>query len=313
LFDPLTPQRLHEKVWGEADFRHDLTWGIASNGRLVGFIMGVIRQRIEGPCGYIKLLVVEASCRGGGLGSQLLNTVEGRMRQEGVEVVRVCESSPNYLTPGLDVRYTQGACFFETHGYRRLGATYSLKVDLTADDFLTIADEVRLARRGFRVRRAETVDYDRAMALLQQYWPPWRAEVHRAFTNEPITLHLALQNGQLLGFAAYDCNNVGLAWFGPMGTVPAVRGQGLGGVLLRRCLRDHKAQGHDTAIIPWVGPVGFYARFAGARIDRVFYRYEKHLAEGPLTPMGKQHVVEPPVARQNGWQCFRNAMQMKKS
>jgi hypothetical protein len=50
---------------------------------------------------------------------------------------------------------------------------------------------------------------------------------------------------------------------------------------LRRCLRDQKAQGHGTAIIPWVGPVGFYSRYADARLARVFYRYEKHLIKAP--------------------------------
>ena len=40
-------------------------------------------------------------------------------------------------------------------------------------------------------------------------------------------------------------------------------------------LADLKAQGHEQATIPWVGPYGFYNKQCGARIDRVFWRYEK--------------------------------------
>ncbi len=62
-----------------------------------------------------------------------------------------------------------------------------------------------------------------------------------------------------------------------MGTIPAAEGQGLGRILLWRCLRDQKAQGHPTAIIPWVGPIDFYTRYASAQITRIFDRYAKHI------------------------------------
>ncbi|MFD0784037.1 GNAT family N-acetyltransferase, partial [Micromonospora azadirachtae] len=58
---------------------------------------------------------------------------------------------------------------------------------------------------------------------------------------------------------------------------PAAEGSGIGGVLLRRCLRDQRAAGHDSAQIGWVGPVPFYSRSAGARIERVFFLYRKQI------------------------------------
>ena len=115
------------------------------------------------------------------------------------------------------------------------------------------------------------------MAIVAAHWPAWRGEVTNALRNDPISLHLALDPEGVLGFAAYDTNNLGMGWFGPMGTVPAAEGQGLGRVLLWRCLRDQKAQGHAAAIIPWVGPIAFYRRYAGARIARRFDRYAKRM------------------------------------
>jgi hypothetical protein len=58
-----------------------------------------------------------------------------------------------------------------------------------------------------------------------------------------------------------------------MGTAPQAQGKSIGRVLLWRCLNDLRDAGHRTAVIPWVGPIGFYARHAGCQVDRVFWRY----------------------------------------
>jgi hypothetical protein len=62
-----------------------------------------------------------------------------------------------------------------------------------------------------------------------------------------------------------------------MGTDAAERRHGIGSVLLKRCLADMAAGGLDTARIGWVGPVRFYARVLGARVERVYWLYRKAL------------------------------------
>jgi hypothetical protein len=42
-------------------------------------------------------------------------------------------------------------------------------------------------------------------------------------------------------------------------------------------MRDLKEQGHRSAEICWVGPIAFYARVAGAWINRTFWFLEKEL------------------------------------
>jgi GNAT superfamily N-acetyltransferase len=83
------------------------------------------------------------------------------------------------------------------------------------------------------------------------------------------------KDGSLLGFAAYGSSRP--SWFGPMGTAPAARGLGIGALLLRRCLADQRAAGHDQVQIGWVGPLPFYAKAVGARVERVFLLYRKQL------------------------------------
>ncbi len=98
--------------------------------------------------------------------------------------------------------------------------------------------------------------------------------VHRRHAQ----VYLALAEERVLAFSAYDANNRGTGWFGPMGTEPAARSQGIGQVLLFHCLADMAAQGHHHATIPWVDPVDFYRRCAGAAVSRIFHRYEKVLS-----------------------------------
>lgn len=256
-FDPVTETLLQEKVWGDADFRPSACL-VDPDFRAFG--MGVDRPNGKG---YVKFLLVHPEHRRRGLGTALLQQLEENLRSP---ILRVCESHPNYLVPGVDVRYTPALLMLEKRGYQKVAETFNLICDLnqTFDD---------LDRPG--IRRAEPTDQPSVMAFLAEHFALWQPEVARMFANRPISLHLAQDGNELIGFSGYDGNNLGTGWFGPMGTHPQRRGAGVGGVLLRRCLADLKNQGLHSAIIPWVGPYGFYSHHCGARIDRVFWRYEK--------------------------------------
>jgi hypothetical protein len=65
-----------------------------------------------------------------------------------------------------------------------------------------------------------------------------------------------------------------------MGTAEEARGLGVGRVLLRRCLADQAETGRQEAQIGWVGPIHFYARAIGARVERVFWLFRRSL-DGP--------------------------------
>jgi GNAT superfamily N-acetyltransferase len=182
------------------------------------------------------------------------------------------------LQPGLDPRYTEAVIFFEHHGYKRFTETVNMEVDLASREINTLAVEEQLHAKGIEIRRAIMGDRDDLMKLLEKHWKAWIPEVDRTLLNYPITLHVATYQNRIVGFSAYDGNNLNTGWFGPMGTDPALQRKGIGGVLLMRCLQDIKAQGHRFAVIPWVDPVRFYTHYAGARISRVFWRYKKEVA-----------------------------------
>lgn len=276
-FDQMTPELLDEKISEDPDYDPELVLLAEQERRPVGLIMGVQRHPVREGLGFIKLLAVDPSVRRRGVGKALLHAIEQTLRAAGVQTIRVFDSNPNYLVPGIDPRYTETLAFFERQGYERFGDTANMEVDLSARSFETKNEEERLRAAGFEIRRALMADWDDVMALLARHWPAWIPEVERALSNYPISLHLALHQKKVAAFSAHDGNNQNTGWFGPMGTDPDYRGKNLGGVLLLRCLADIKAQGHRRAIIPWVGPYAFYLHYADAHITRVFWRYRKKL------------------------------------
>lgn len=277
-FDRLTPELFDEKVYEDPNCTRELRLVAEEQQRLIGFIAGTLRQHAEhGTIGYIKLLAIEPQARRRHVASRLLENLESELKLRGSRLLRVFESAPNYLLPGIDPRYTEAVSFFERQGYVRFGETSNMEVDLHSRNFETSAEEAQLREQGFEIRRAIMGDKDYVLAFLQKHWPAWIPEVERTLLNYPISLHLAWHKHEVVAFSAYDGNNLNTGWFGPMGTAPEQRSSGLGGILLKRCLADIKAQGHRLAVIPWIGPYRFYSHYCGAHIARVFWRYQKKL------------------------------------
>jgi ribosomal protein S18 acetylase RimI-like enzyme len=266
-FDPLTPALLAEKLWQDPNFDPKSLLLAVHEGVPVGMAMGVLRPN---EIGYLKMLAVHPAWRRRGWAGAMLDNLRQRLASLGATALRVWDCHPNYLQPGQDVRYTEGILFLAKHGFEKFGETYNLICDLGQD----FPEE---QHPNLVTRRATEADRESVLRFVDLQFPIWRAEVTAMLANDPVSLHLGLAGGQVVGFSGYDGNNRQTGWFGPMGTHPQQRGTGLGRILLRRCLQDMKAQGQKTAVIPWVGPYGFYAQHCGARIDRVFWRFEKKL------------------------------------
>ena len=273
-FDAFTLALLEENVFQDHNFSEETTHVLVEQGEIVAFGMGLIRPETQK--GYVKFLVVKKTHRKKGLGSHLLQKIEAQLFEKGAICIRIAEANPNYFMPGVDVRYTAGHVFLEKRGYMKIGETYNLWVDLNVEDWDTTKEETQLlADKNIQIRRATIDDFEPMMAFCKAHFAGWQAEVENMFKNNPISLHVGIRKGQILGFAGHFGNNLGTGWFGPMGTDPNERKLGMGSVLYRRCLKDIKDAGYKGAIIPWVGPYPFYNKYSGAYIDRVFWRYER--------------------------------------
>ncbi|NNE34096.1 MAG: GNAT family N-acetyltransferase [Rhodothermales bacterium] len=273
-FDRMTAALFDEKVFEDDAVERRLRFAAMYGDRTIGIAIGSTRSPRTN-CGCIKLFCVHPDFRRQGIGTELVRRAESAFRTFGHVAVRLGESPPNYLQPGIDIRSTDTLAFVDACGFSRFGETQNLDVNLTSAELETEHDVQRLAQEGIRVERASMETRGVAQDFLKDAFPAWVDEIAPTFENTPTSLHIATCSAQVVAFAAYDANNIGRGWFGPMGTQPSYRGRGIGKVLLKRCLADLLRQGRTTATIPWVGPVDFYSKTVGAVVSRTFIRFEK--------------------------------------
>lgn len=255
-----------------------LRLGAVRAGELIGVLVASVSAR--GPrLGHVDLLAVAPAQRRRGVGRALLTEAERRLARVGAAELLLAGNPPAYAWPGIDVRYTPAVCAALRLGYRQDRTAWNMTADLAEGSPAlrsTEAAEHRLADSGVTVRRAEPADLPALAEFARDtFGGAWDGELAGSLGRPDAGAHLAERDGEILGFAAYGSSRP--SWFGPMGTAPAAEGSGIGGVLLRRCLRDQAAAGIGAAQIGWVGPVPFYSGAAGARIERVFFLYRKEL------------------------------------
>jgi predicted N-acetyltransferase YhbS len=97
-----------------------------------------------------------------------------------------------------------------------------------------------------------------------QFAASWADEISVGFANKPTSVFIALREGSVVGFGAYECTHRG--FFGPTGVAETERGTGIGKALLFACLWGLREMGYAYAVIGAAGPVDFYAKTVGATV-----------------------------------------------
>ena len=213
------------------------------------------------PVALLQFLAVMPRAQSRGIGRQLLRAAEEwAADQAGATEVVAGGAAPFYLWPGIDVRWTRALALFEAAGYRERGAVLNMSCPTTHR--APLPDGVTIERV------LHDSDARRAADFCRRHWPQWEAELGRGIDHGAGFLASDAVTAEPLGFACHSVNRVG--WVGPMGTHPDRRHRGLGSALLSALCADIRAAGLPDCEISWVGPIGFYARAAGASVSRVF-------------------------------------------
>lgn len=280
-----------EKLFGGNGRRSGQALGaFTSAGELVGVLAYAGR--------FIKLLAVQPEAQRRGIGTALFAAARARIQAGATDTppprLRIGDHPGNYLSPGVDERYQAAHAFFRARGLAEVARCLNLRAPLRDNPLSTPERAHRLhaaaTAHGYTLRRARAEDVAGLLTMVAaEFSPVWADEVARALgpelggaaaaytpqLPEGAAVHLALlPSGAPVAFAAHDGNNRGLGWFGPMGTLPAHRGRGLGEALVLSCLAD-VGERPDGGVIAWVGPEAFYARTCGAIPDRRFVVYEE--------------------------------------
>ena len=115
------------------------------------------------------------------------------------------------------------------------------------------------------IRRVLPHELTPVRTFIQEHFATsWADEVSVGFANKPTTVFLALRDGVIVGFGAFECTHRG--FFGPTGVAESERGAGVGKALLFACLWGLQEMGYAYAVIGAAGPVDFYAKTVGATV-----------------------------------------------
>jgi len=123
-----------------------------------------------------------------------------------------------------------------------------------------LIDELRT--QGTIVRRANAWELSRVREFAGKWGNTWADEAEVGFARQPVSVYIAIQNGEIVGFCCYECTRRN--YLGPMGVDEPLRGKGVGKALLLASLFSLREMGYAYAIIGVVGPVEFYQKACGA-------------------------------------------------
>ena len=276
-FDEVTLDFFRHLTLGDPDYEPAMALVAVVDGKPCGYMMAVCRKNDDNVRATIKLFAVDEEFRGRKIATEMLSRIEAEAKARGAKSLSVGFIPPNYITAGIDPRYTAAVAFLIRRGFTHDGGAFNMDVDLSVSDWSTEALEEKLAKEGVicrRVRRDERAPLRKWMAA--DGWSiGWQVEVGHAIDQEPVAVFVAEKDGEYLGFASYD--GVRPGWFGPMATTKNLRTGGIGSVTFLRCLQDMKAVGYRICEINAVGPLYFYSKVSNAIVSRMFWHMEKEL------------------------------------
>lgn len=133
-------------------------------------------------------------------------------------------------------------------------------------------------KKGLTFRKAESNDFVSLKYFIEkEFGSGWLTAVENGFTKAEIPIYIAVDCGEIIGFAGFDIvrNKKGL--FGPMGMSFTKRIQGIGYTLLHCCLKEMKEIGYEYAVIGQAGPIEFYEKSCNAVV--IPKRFDCHQKE----------------------------------
>ncbi|MHB0937192.1 MAG: GNAT family N-acetyltransferase [Armatimonadota bacterium] len=267
---------------------------VLDGDHLVGFgLLEIDRGPIcPGRPESVQALLVDPDWQRQGIGSKLLNRLEGRLRALGVTNV-IAGGGPWRFWTGVPEDLPAAAAFFAKHGYT---ANYEA-IDLCGPlAEYTMPDEAKacLAAAGAEVAGCTPDDVGPAYDFLTREQPGWRGSFLAMVTAGDMANMLLVKHGaEIVGciqtyprHSRYRGANVvwerlyspDLGGFGAVLIAKDWRGQGLGVAMIQAAAQYVKDSGASHCYIDWTSRAlaPFYGK-VGTEICKVFTMYGKAL------------------------------------
>lgn len=289
--DPITSSLFHTRVLLDANFRTDSLLLAESGGALAGFVLGITRrvplflEGIQPDVAWVTSFAVHPAYQRQGIATSLFETLLAAWQAEDRHALRISPYVPNYFTPGVDRDlYPAAVQFLHKLGFQVVSEPVSMQLDLTG--FRILPEIEALERRlssqaGITVRPLESRDLPQVMPFIAQHfgWEWWRHAQEYLLEllgpgSDQVVFWVACRGAEILGYCQMRRER-----FGPFGVLPAMRGQGIGRVLLARCVASIRARGFYSAWFLWAEPdVQRLYRQLGFKVVRRWLIFERQLS-----------------------------------
>ncbi|OLD33719.1 MAG: hypothetical protein AUI44_00265 [Chloroflexi bacterium 13_1_40CM_2_67_6] len=262
--DPIGVGTWRTKVLLDPNFVPDGCHVVEAQGRARGFLLSLTRQvpffedGLQPGEAWITAFGVHPEWRHQGFGSRLLDTALDRFRRLSRTRVTLSTYVPNYFTPGADVAaYGPGIALLTKRGFEVVSRPLSMRVELTgfAVPSPIVATQARLHAEDVEVRPVVAADIVPVLDFVRSHFSAdWRREAADVFADlfcgdpRQVSMLAAFRGGQVLGYAQHRAER-----FGPFGVDPALRGRGIGRVLLALTLVEMRKKNFHVAWFLWTG------------------------------------------------------------
>lgn len=124
---------------------------------------------------------------------------------------------------------------------------------------------IEMEQASVAIRRAQPFEISKVRLFVEtNFSQAWADEISVGFASKPVSVYIAVSDGAILGFGAYECTR--RAFFGPMGVAERAERRGIGKALLLACLWGLREAGYVYGIIGRAGPIEFYQKAVNAMV-----------------------------------------------
>ncbi|HZO91516.1 MAG TPA: GNAT family N-acetyltransferase [Chthonomonadaceae bacterium] len=289
-YDPIDRRTFHRKVLLDPNFDPNWLCLAEADDELVGFCLCLIRRvplekvGLSPDQGWITALGVHPNRQGQGVEAALLDRALPLFRDAGRSEILLSPYTPNYFVPGLDETHygPMLKLLTEQFGFEVVSRPISMDANIVLFDGTPYVErEAQLRAQGIAVRSLLPQEVPTLLQFLNAHMPgDWvrhardlLLDVTKGLADYDQFL-IALREGEIAGYCQFEGEH-----FGPYGVREGMQGQGIGTVLMARCLEAMRRKGLHNAWVLWTSQETaqkVYSRF-GFRQMRRFAVLRKRL------------------------------------
>lgn len=290
VYDTISEGRFNDLVLLDDNFDEKLFKLAVNDEKVLGFAYGIKRKvpylerGLEPLRGWISIMAVDEKVRRNGIGTKLVEEVEKDLKELGATNITLCAYSPNYFTPGVDLRYTAALPFFDKLGYTKGSQEeVSMQRNLAQYSYPKEIIERRkaLEKEGIVIKRYEQKYMLQLLTfLLDNFGAGWKRNAFLAMQKheaEDTILICVDKTDTIIGYCMrkIDGND---GRFGPFGVREDLRSKGLGSILYETMMNDMRQRGVYSSYLLWTGGAAqrFYERH-DTQVYRTYTMYRREI------------------------------------